>query len=444
MVDILQLALPVAPETPVLYGSGRTWTRARLRQAVDERVRALRGEVYPGRIRPLTVDPDLDGVVELLAVWRVGAVPAPLSPRLTATERSRAVLALSGAEGAAALPGRAAAVLWTSGTSGQPRGVVLSARNLLAMTTAIRQRLRLGIGDTWLASLSPAHVGGLALMVRALLLGSGLVAPGRSSLDGLLDGLRGTAGAPPVSHLSLVPTQFLRLLDAWPGAGPPKSLRCVILGGAATPPDLLHRGLDAGWPISLTYGMTEMTSQVATTTPAETRKHPGSVGRPLRSAQVRIAEDGEILVRGTARALAYLADDLGLGDADGWYHTGDLGRLDDDGRLWIEGRKSDRIISGGVTVDPHEVEHTLAQHPAVREVCVVGVPDPEWGERVAAVIVPAGSGLDQSRMEDWAYERLGAARLPRIWRVVTQLPENRNGKVDRSRVLALLEDDESL
>ncbi|NIR36460.1 MAG: AMP-binding protein, partial [Actinobacteria bacterium] len=128
-----------------------------------------------------------------------------------------------------------------------------------------------------------------------------------------------------------------------------------------------------------------------------------------------------------------------LADEDGWYHTGDLGRVDEDGHLWVTGRRVDRIVSGGVTVDAVEVEEALRRHPAVLDACVVGVPDPEWGERVGAWIVPAAGELDPEEVGAMARERLSAAKLPRVWYLGGSLPRNANGKVDRPAVRRRLE-----
>ncbi|HSG46529.1 MAG TPA: AMP-binding protein [Longimicrobiales bacterium] len=445
-MDLLRNAARVPPEKPVLVSGHRAWTREELASQVRSRAREVTAELPPGSIRPLTLHPDEGGVVELLATWVAGGVPAPLSPQLTPAERGAALAALAGTP-ASDLPRGAVAVLWTSGTSGSPRGVVLSDAGLRASAAASRERLGLTASDVWYASLSPAHVGGLALVTRALLLGSTLVAEGGAGLEPLLTAIRGTSSAPPATHLSLVPTQLHRLLDAWGEAPPPPTHRCLLMGGAATPAPLLARALNAGWPVALTYGMTEMTSQLCTAPPDRVREKPGTVGRPLPGNEIALAEDGEILARGATLAAGFVGTGAPLLDDEGWYPTGDLGRLDEDGDLWVVGRKSDRIMSGGVTVDPHEVEAALREHPAVRDVCVVGLPDPEWGERLAALVVRVTG--DASRREDggaapdhplaaWARKRLGAARLPRTWGTAPALPLNRNGKVDRDAVRDLL------
>ena len=206
----------------------------------------------------------------------------------------------------------------------------------------------------------------------------------------------------------------------------------------------MARALDAGWPIALTYGMTEMTSQVATAPPDRVRAKPGALGRPLEGVELKIDAGGEILVRGRTRAIGYVGSDEAIADADGWYHTGDLGRIDDDGDLWVTGRRIDRIVSGGVTVDALEVEQALRAHPAVADACVVGLNDAEWGEVVGACVVPAEGEFDLDAVDESLRETLSAAKRPRLWSIENELPLNANGKVECACVKMLLERGRSL
>ncbi len=239
------------------------------------------------------------------------------------------------------------------------------------------------------------------------------------------------------------------LLEA--GARPPGSLRAVLLGGAATPPDLLDRALGAGWPIALTYGLTEAGSQVATATPRQLRAADRSCGRPLRGVEVRIrpaegrdettqagqppAPPGHIEVRGPTLFRGYVGDPARpRGD---WFATGDLGHLDAEGRLHVTGRLRDRIVSGGTNIDPLQIEAILTAHPEVREVAVIGLPDEMWGQVVAAAV--AGDDPELAvRLDPWCRRRLSGARVPRRWEVVERLPRTATGKVDRPRLRALL------
>jgi O-succinylbenzoic acid--CoA ligase len=432
VVDLLDAAAG-GPDAVALVSDQGRWTYAELAWVVGERADRMRAEgVQPGMVVPIPLDASAESVITLLALWRAGATPAPLNSRLTKVEHDVATEALQGR------PSRAQAVLWTSGTEGRPRGVEISFRNLAESARAAQHRLGLDADDVWLASLSPAHVGGLALVTRALLLGCRLVVAGpfdAARTLQLIDG--GESGVEmegvPVTHLSVVPTQLLRLLELRGATSPPETFRCALVGGARAPTRLIERAHSSGWPLALTYGLTEATSQVATAPPDLTRRKPGTVGRPLDGVQVRLTEQGEILVRGATVAATY----VGVGattDADGWHHTGDLGRMDDDGDLWVTGRRADRIVTGGVTVDASEVEEALRAHASVADAAVVGLPDEEWGERLAAWIVPAESLVDLADLQAFLSDRLSKAKLPRVFHVAGELPRNENGKVDRVAV----------
>jgi O-succinylbenzoic acid--CoA ligase len=399
------------------------------RQTRDEDAASLRllepdvllmaGEGHPGRAAAAL------GPREVRTVGIPGVSPIP--PLEAVSPHSGPLPSASWFTGA----GRShkAAVLRTSGTSGLPRAVTLTFDNLLASARAASDRLGLGSTDRWLASLSPAHVGGLATIARSALVGSALVMRKSFEEDSLPEAI--TTGA--VTHAPLVPTVLRRLLYAWGSRPVPDSLRCLLIGGAPAPEDLLHEAIGKGFPLALTYGLTEAGSQVATAPPDLVRRKPGTVGPPLAGLEVRIGGHGEVLARGSTVSPDYQ-------DEDGWLHTGDLGHLDQDGHLWITGRLSDRILTGGVNVDPGEVEEVLRSHPGVADVAVVGVPDREWGERVVAALVPTAPGrLKSEALDRLAREAVSPAKRPRTYLVVTSLPRNPNGKVDRQAVQRLFD-----
>jgi acyl-CoA synthetase (AMP-forming)/AMP-acid ligase II len=154
---------------------------------------------------------------------------------------------------------------------------------------------------------------------------------------------------------------------------------------------------------------------------------------------MQIGNDGELSVRGQTRAIGYVSEEGAmLHDTQGWYHTGDLGHIDGEGDLWITGRRIDRIVSGGVTIDAMEVEEVLRSHPGVLDACVVGLDDEEWGERVAAWIEAPEDGFDKDAVELHVRKRLVAAKRPRVWHLGGVLPQNANGKVDRRSVRDIL------
>ena len=334
---------------------------------------------------------------------------------------------------------RVFALLWTSGTGGRPHAVEITLGNFIASARASESRLGLGPSDVWYASLSPAFVGGMALLTRAVILGSEVVLTsqfGAEEFNELADSGR-------ITHASLVPTMLHRVLQARGDRPAPDSLECVLLGGAHAPDDLVESALSRGFPLALTYGMTQASSQITTAPPDLVRKKPGTVGAPLPGVEVRIDEGGEIFVRGATIARGYSGSDPGQGfvDGGGWLRTGDLGWLDEDGHLWVTGRLSERIITGGVNVDPGEVERMLRSHPAVQDASVIGLPDPEWGERVVAVLEPvSGERPTLQGLEGFVRERLSPAKRPRQWLFVEAIPRNPNGKVNRRRLEELFED----
>jgi O-succinylbenzoic acid--CoA ligase len=262
------------------------------------------------------------------------------------------------------------------------------------------------------------------MVTRGALVGSALVLTGRFQAGAFAEMVRNGV----VTHASLVPTmlrQYLSIRDEEPV---PRTLRCLLIGGAHADADLVQDALDRGFPLALTYGMTEACSQVATAPPDLTAKKPGTVGSPLPGVEVRLSSEGEVWVRGETVA-------PGKRDEKGWFKTGDLARMDEDGDLWIIGRMTSRIISGGVNVDPAEVEALLRTHPGVAEAAVVGVPDPDWGERVvAAVATVSGGGLEKGELDRLSRAALSPAKRPRAFVLLSTLPRNANGKVDRERV----------
>ena len=332
-------------------------------------------------------------------------------------------------------------VLFTSGTTGDPKGVRLTRRNLLASAVGSAYRLGVDPDDRWLVCLPMYHMGGLAPLVRSTLYGTTTVI--QRSFD-----TAGTARAMAdydVTGVSLVPTMLVRLLDAdWT---PPESLRFVLLGGAPASEALLERALDRGVPVYPTYGATETASQVATATPADVRDYPGSVGRPLRGTDVSIldtdgsavaaGERGEIVVSGPTVTPGYLDEgQTAAAFDDAGFHTGDVGYRDDDGRLWVVGRLDDRIVTGGENVHPADVADALAELPDVTDAAVVGLPDEEWGERVAALVVP--TDRENAPTAEALRSALDGAvanyAVPKTVALADALPRTASGTVDREAV----------
>jgi O-succinylbenzoic acid--CoA ligase len=365
-----------------------------------------------------TLPPSLDFVVLLHALPLLGAVLVPLNTRLTAGERAwqvedsgaRVVLdeLPAGEEADVPLlsspgPSSVQTVIYTSGTTGQPRAVPLTFGNHRASAEASAAVLGVDPSDRWLCPLPLFHVGGLAVLLRCALYGTTAVL--RADFD------------PSITLASLVPTQLARLRDA--GFEPPPGLRAVLLGGGPAPRPLVDWALSIGLPVRLTYGMTEAASQIATCEPG------ARAARPLPGVELRIGSDSsEILVRGPMVSEAALAP-------DGWLHTGDRGSLDAAGRLTVEGRLKNVIVTGGENVAAEEVERVLLDHPAVADAAVVGLPDPEWGEAVTAFVVLRADAPD---LMDHARAHLAPFKVPKRIEQVPGLPRNAAGKLLRSEL----------
>nr|WP_274323899.1 class I adenylate-forming enzyme family protein [Halosimplex aquaticum] len=338
-------------------------------------------------------------------------------------------------------------VMFTSGTSGDPKGVRLTRRNLVASAVGSAHRLGVDPDDRWLVCLPTYHMGGLAPLVRSTLYGTTTVIQREFDADATARVLDEFA----ITGVSLVPTMLTRLLDA--GWTPGDSLRFVLLGGAPASRDLIERCGDRGVPAYPTYGMTETASQVATATPDESRSHPDTVGRPLRNTTVTViesgddghspvdpGESGELVVAGPTVTPGYLdAQQTAAAFGEAGFHTGDLGYADEDGRLWVVGRVDDAVVTGGENVHPARVADAIREIDGIDDAAVTGLPDEEWGERVAALVVPAedstgSTALTAAAVREGARERLADFAVPKTVAFADELPRTHSGTVDRDGV----------
>jgi O-succinylbenzoic acid--CoA ligase len=298
------------------------------------------------------------------------------------------------------------------------------------------------------------HVGGLSILMRSVLYGGPVRLQPRFDPAAVSDAL----DRDDVAGISLVPTMLSRLLEHRGKRLAPASLRVVLLGGAAAAPTLIERALAAGYPVCPTYGLTEATSQVATSAPPTIRKSGrpaaatptskadeySAVPSPMRAlagVELRIAsaarEAGEILVRGPVVIKGYLNDPAATTRAlrDGWLHTGDIGYVDAQGGLHVLDRRDDLVVTGGENVYPAEVEGVLLEHSAVADAGVTGVPDEDFGARVVAWVVwRPGMKLDAAALAYHCASRLAGYKRPREFRFVDALPRNAAGKLQRRRL----------
>ena len=346
------------------------------------------------------------------------------------------------------------AIIYTSGSSGAPKGVVLTLSNLMWNAISVGLRVGASASDRWLLCMPLFHVGGYTIIFRSVLHGSALVIHARFDPDRVSSSLDHDG----VTLASFVPTMLTAVLEARGGRPLDPKVRVVFLGGGHPPAGLLADIRRRRLPVLLTYGMTETCSQVALSKvwsssagPAYRSVFPSEVTvvRRGRSGRVETAdpgEVGEVVVRGPTLLKGYwrkpaLSKTALIG---GWFLTGDSGLLQPGaGGITILGRKEETIVTGGEKVSPAEVEAALREHPAVKDVVVVGIEDAKWGHRVVAVVEPRPEFRDAppaaSELASFLRKRLGRYKVPKQYHFLTALPRTPSGKARRGEVRALLE-----
>ena len=329
-----------------------------------------------------------------------------------------------------------AVLLYTSGTTSAPKAVVLRHRHLTSYVIGSVEFAGADAADATLVSVPPYHVAGVANVVSNVYGARRIVYLAAFTPEAWLTTVRAEA----VTHAMVVPTMLARVvdhLDGVPAATP--TLRSLAYGGARMPITVLDRALDAfeGTDFVNAYGLTETSSTIAVLGPEDhrARHRLDSVGRLVPGIEVAI-RDGEIWVRGEQVSGEYLGDGGAVGP-DGWFPTRDRGWVDDEGYLFIEGRSDDTIIRGGENVAPAEVEDVLLTHPAVRTCAVVGLPDDEWGQRIAAaVVLREGASADADELQAWCRATLRSSKTPDVIAFRDELPVTDTGKLLRRVVLA--------
>jgi acyl-CoA synthetase (AMP-forming)/AMP-acid ligase II len=449
-------------DEPALYSGDRTWTGAEVGDRADAVAAALRAAgVEPGAAVAVTLDAGADVVPALFGVWQVGGVYVPVNPRSSEDEVAR----LHGAVGPAAVVtsggvagidrgGRrfdadVALVQMTSGTAGRPKPVLLTHTGVLALLDNVLATLRGGRrGDggsdgpaTPMPNLVPVSLSlwaGIYQVLFAFRAGAAVIVMDRFDTVEFArlvqrHGIRSVVLPPPAMVMladddridSLAPLRFVRSITA--PLSPLQARRFRDRFGIA---------------VLNSYGQTEIGGEIVGWTAADSRAHGdsklGSAGRPHAGVEIRVSDGGELVVRTPAMSAGY-ADGDDLSDRltpDGWFRTGDVGRVDEDGFVWIEGRVSDMINRGGLKVFPAEVEEVLRMAPGVVDAAVVGVPDARLGEVPwAFVVVAPGDSLDLAAVQATCRQHLAPYKLPVRVELVASLPTNEVGKVLRRELL---------
>lgn len=319
-------------------------------------------------------------------------------------------------------------IIPTSGTTGKPKGVMLSRRNLVASASQVNRELALKPGDCWLDCLPLSHIAGLSIIYRCVLAGATLVLhQGFDAKQVWLDLERQR-----ITHLSLVPAMLKRLLEVAGGRHPPESLAVALIGGASLDTSLAREAHDAGWPLVISYGMSETGSMCAVDKGSEAGLRASRVGCPLQGFHIELSESnkGRLRVAGDAVMSGYANPQLTPGDGldNGWFETGDLAYWDDENALCISGRMDELLNSGGRRIHPREVEELLEVCPGLSGVAVASRHDPVWGDYLVAIYT---GEMEEPSLESWSRAHLPSGLRPRTFKRVDVLPINRMGKLDR-------------
>jgi len=438
VVDVNSEAVPVTLFGAAIAGIPFAPVNYRL---PDDQLRALVARLAPGAV---VAGPDIEPRVAFVDGVEVLARNAFLDGVATATD---------GGEPPFVDPDDIAVLLFTSGTTGDPKAAVLRHRHLTSYVFATVECLGAGDDEAQLVSVPPYHVAGLTSVLTSVYAGRRIVYLPAFDAEAWV----ATAEAERITQAMVVPTMLRRIVDVIEERDVTlPSLRLVSYGGGHTPLDLIERAMKVLPDVDFVnaYGLTETSSTIAVLDPDDhraafassdpgERKRLGSVGRPLPTVELEVrgpdgdavpaGERGEIYVRGEQIAGEYLGRSVLV--QGGWFPTNDAGYLDGDGFLYLDGRLDDVIVRGGENLSPGEIEETLLSHPAVAEAAVVGVPDPEWGEGVGAVIVlRPGATVTDEEVRSWVRERLRSTKAPQVVEFRDALPYTETGKLLR-RVL---------
>jgi fatty-acyl-CoA synthase len=327
-------------------------------------------------------------------------------------------------------------VQYTSGTTGHPKGVLITHRAMVLTAEAFAEREDVSDGAAWINPMPLFHTAGNVLGT----LGAAWACAPHVVLAFTAERTLAAMAEHRPGMVSAAPTLLHAMLEH-PGFAEvdTEAVEVVMTGGSTVEPSFVRR-VEAGFgaKLSITFGMTETCGAAMVTSPGDTQAdRETTVGRPLPHTELRIAETGELCLRGPRVTRGYndLPEETARAiDAEGWLHTGDLASVDDRGYVRVEGRLKDMIKRGGENIAPAEVEACLAEHPAVAEAAVVGLPDPRWGEVVVAYVRPSGAAPDVDELVAHCREHLASFKLPRRWAFVEAMPLTASGKIRRTEL----------
>ncbi len=338
-----------------------------------------------------------------------------------------------------------ALILFTSGSSGKPKGVELTFNNLRKSFENCNSVLKQNNKDRWLASLPFYHIGGFSIIIRALLSGATIILPPSLTTEDLAVEIK----LRKPSLISLVSTQLKRFLDA--GIYPNKYLRSLLLGGGYIDDSLVLQALENGWPVAKVYGSTESSSLVTLLDCKSKKDKLSSAGKPLNNNQIFIVDEqrnklpnnskGEIAVKSDSCSIRYFNNPEETVNKfnDGLYYTGDYGFIDEDGFLFIEARRDDLIISGGENVNPLEIQKIIKEFQGIENAFVFGEEDKEWGHIIsAAVKSETGKDISSDELKEYMSSRISSFKIPKKFYFVDEFPLSPLGKVQKKKLMEII------
>ena len=323
-----------------------------------------------------------------------------------------------------------ASIMYTSGTTGKPKGVLQTFGNHFYSAVSSALNLGLSSADKWLCVAPIFHISGFSIIMRGLIYGMTVRLVEKFRAEEIERILANET----VTIMSVVPFMLKKLIQQQNKTNTHynSAFRCMLLGGGTIDRETLEACLQRSIPVVQCYGMTETCSQIVALRSVDALLKLGSVGQPLFSTQLKLSKDGEILLKTPALTPGYLnlPNKLPSKMIDGWYRTGDIGHLDKEGYLYIDGRADEMLISGGENIFPQEVEQVYQRYPQINEVAVVGQNDSVWGQVPVAFVV-SDRRLSTTKLMNYGYEHLARYKVPQHYIFVSELPKNASGKIRR-------------
>jgi len=409
---------------------------------------------------PLLIADNLQFIKTFVALWKIGAVPVLLNPKLLDVEINSILsdfhfdflitdklvsiknlkLKIINAnsfiddenknftDSGSNLKDEAV-VIFTSGSEGKPKGVVHTFSSLINSIKSGNQILKQTDKDRWLASLPFFHIGGFQIFCRSLYYGCSIILPHSIQTKEIAQSI--LQNKP--SHLSLVSTQLERLLEF--EIVPDKNLKVSLIGGGFVDDELIFQAANKGWKPYRVYGSSETASFITAISADEIKAKPQSSGKALHNVDVKI-DDSEILIKSSSLFKNYFDDEDETKSKliNGYYHSGDIGFVDDEGYLFVEARRNDLIVTGGENVNPVEVEKALLKIPFISDACVFPVQNKTWGQIVAAAITRSDESVNEKIIKEELKQRIVGYKIPKKIFFVNELPRTALGKLEREKI----------